>query len=227
MTILDESMKRALLICLIYFGFNPHFAVADSIEENLKKCLTGKYTATCKQNLLTSEQKVQVANAQRAENLRKCLTGKYQFTCNVDALTDNQKQQVATARREVAKRSTTLRGDSLYAPAETQRGSDSVNSGYIGAHSSSYIMNMGGGDMMNLTTGEYIMDMGGGDMMNLTTGDYIMDMGGGDKMNLGTGDYIMNMGGGDMMNLGTGDYLMNMGGGDVLNLGTGEYITNF
>jgi len=29
---------------------------------------------------------------------------------------------------------------------------------------------MGGGDKMNLGTGDYIMDMGGGDMMNLATG---------------------------------------------------------
>ena len=75
---------------------------------------------------------------------------------------------------------------------------------------STFNQNYGGGDKMNLNTGDYLMDMGGGDLMNLNTGDYLMDMGGGDKMNLNTGDYLMDMGGGDLMNLDTGDYLMDM-----------------
>ena len=220
-------MKRLFLICLLYFCVSHQPALADSIEDNLRTCLSGKWETLCKQHLLTAEQKVQVANAQRAENLKTCLTGKWETLCDIGRLTSAQRQQVAVAREEIARRQTKPTGGSIYAPVKTQRSSGSFNAGYVGSSSSSYIMNMGGGDMMNLTTGEYIMDMGGGDMMNLTTGDYIMDMGGGDKMNLGTGDYIMNMGGGDMMNLGTGDYLMNMGGGDMLNLGTGEYITNF
>ena len=37
-------------------------------------------------------------------------------------------------------------------------------------------------------TGDYIMEVGGGDRMNLGTGDYIMNLGGGKFLNLGTGD---------------------------------------
>ncbi len=90
---------------------------------------------------------------------------------------------------------------------------------YLNLRSGDYIMSMGGGDSMNLTTGQYIMNMGGGDSMNLTTGAYIMDMGGGDKLDTSNGDYIMNMGGGDSMNLTTGAYIMDMGGGDKMVIG--------
>ena len=138
--------------------------------------------------LITTGLSAQVVLGQDYEkNLKTCLTGKYESLCNENNLTSLQRKQIEVARTEVSKR---------------RRSSSSFG----GVSRSSTLMNMGGGDKMNLSTGEYIMDLGGGDQMNLSTGDYIMDMGGGDKMNLGTGDYIMNMGGGVMMNLSTGEY---------------------
>ena len=37
-------------------------------------------------------------------------------------------------------------------------------------------MSMGGGDKMNLTSGDYLMNIGGGDLMNLSTGDITWDI---------------------------------------------------
>tara|TARA_B100001057_G_scaffold403905_1_gene416333 strand:- start:271 stop:525 length:255 start_codon:yes stop_codon:yes gene_type:complete len=65
----------------------------------------------------------------------------------------------------------------------------------------------------NLFAQDTWMEMGGGDKMNLDTGEYYMDMGG-DKMNLDTGEYYMDMGDGDMMNLDTGEYHINFGDTD-------------
>jgi hypothetical protein len=75
------------------------------------------------------------------------------------------------------------------------------------------------GESFQISNGDYIMNMGGGNYLNLRSGDYIMSVGGGDSMNLRTGDYIMNMGGGDSMNLRTGAYIMDMGGGDKMVIG--------
>jgi len=139
--------------------------------------------------------------------LKTCISGKYPTLCDKSLLTPEQLSQVHNAEKLINKKSVSS--------------STNSSSGYV-----SYL-NLGGGDQLNLTTGNIILDMGGGDKMNLGTGEYIMSLGGGDMMNLSTGDYIMDMGGGDKMNLGTGDYLMNLGGGDMMNLGTGELIMSF
>jgi len=138
--------------------------------ENLRRCLTGRNAILCNEGLLTPPQRTQVRNAQAAENLRRCLTGRNAILCNASLLTENQRHQVAVAQAELLKRVPALR---------------------VGSVPSQSLIDLGGGDMMNLSTGEYIMDMGGGDKMNLGTGDYYMNMGEGDMMNLSTGEYII------------------------------------
>ena len=137
-------------------------------------------------------------------NLETCLSGKYTSLCNKSLLTTDQLTQVQNAEKFIDKKQ--------------------VSSAIYSSSSNMSYLNVGGGDVINLTTGDYIMDFGGGDKMNLSTGEYLMNMGEGDMMNLTTGDYMMDMGGGDKMNLGTGEYLMSIGGGDMMNLSTGELM---
>ena len=108
-----------------------------------------------------------------SNNLETCVSGKYPTLCKKNLLTSEQLVQVENAKILFDKNKNNVL---------------STQSSALGATS---YLNMGGGDMMNLDTGNYIMSMGGGDMMNLGTGDYLMSMGGGDMINLNTGGLIM------------------------------------
>jgi len=185
-----EGTLLKIFLKFFFIVFAVCFYPNVSLSNNLETCVSGKYPTLCKKNLLTSEQLVQVENAERADNLKTCVSGKYPTLCKKNLLTSEQLVQVENAKFLFDKNKNNVL---------------STQSSALGATS---YLNMGGGDMMKLDTGDYIMSMGGGDMMNLGTGDYIMSMGGGDMMNLGTGEYLMNMGGGDMMNLSTGGLIM-------------------
>ena len=184
------GIKKIIVGLTLSLLFGNGVVVAS--DKNLKTCLTGRYPSLCKLHLLTAQQKIQVDHAVRADNLKTCLTGRYSSLCKDHLLTAQQRIQV---------------GNAAQAASKLKIHKEGVAVSYGGVSSS---MSMGGGDQMNLTTGEYIMSMGGGDQMNLTTGDYIMNMGGGDKMNLSTGEYLMDMGGGDMMNLSTGEFTISL-----------------
>ena len=132
--------------------------------DNLKTCLDGRYPSLCKRNLLTDAQRTQAANTEGAENVKTCLTGRYPSLCKQNLLTEQQERQMVVAQVELARRASAI---------------------YPGGSSTRYIMDLGGGDRLNLSTGEYIMHLGNGDRMNLNTGDYIMSLGGGDAINLG------------------------------------------
>ena len=74
---------------------------AKSKEElvNLKTCLDGNYPASCKHNLLTPEEAVQVNAAERSVNLKTCLDGNYPASCKHNLLTPEEAVQVSAAER--------------------------------------------------------------------------------------------------------------------------------
>ena len=99
-----------------------------------------------------------------SENLKTCLSGKYPSLCKEELLTAKQKNMVE-------------RASDNYIKINKHQKSSAGTLSKIHNPTIGFTMDMGGGDKMNLSTGEYIMDMGGGDKMNLSTGEYIMDMG--------------------------------------------------
>ncbi len=80
-----------------------------SQQENLRTCLTGKFRALCRYDLLTPEERAQVRTAELRENLAVCLTGRFRALCNYAELTA---EQVVSVRRaeEAENRSTCLSG---------------------------------------------------------------------------------------------------------------------
>ena len=76
---------------------------AKSKEElsNLKTCLDGNYPASCKHNLLTPEEVIQVSAAERRVNLKTCLDGNYPASCKHNLLTPEEVIQVSAAERRV------------------------------------------------------------------------------------------------------------------------------
>ena len=65
--------------------------------ENLRMCLSGNYPLSCKHELLSPAESVQVAEAEQRVNLRTCLSGNYPLSCKHDLLTEAEKIQVAKA----------------------------------------------------------------------------------------------------------------------------------
>jgi len=71
----------------------------QSREQNLQTCLSGKYPALCRHDLLSTEERIQVRSAELRENLKICLTGKYPALCNHADLTPSQAVAVKEVER--------------------------------------------------------------------------------------------------------------------------------
>jgi len=55
-------------------------------RENLKTCLSGRYPALCKRELLSTNERAEVDAAERGENLKTCLSGRYPALCKRELL---------------------------------------------------------------------------------------------------------------------------------------------
>lgn len=111
------------------------------------------------------------SSAQLEDNLKTCLDGRYPALCKHSLLTGQQQVQVRNA--EQFKKTSTFAnlGEGVFSNLEDYRNLEDSSLGTV-----NFIMNMGGGDQMNLSAGEYIMNMGGGMMMNLGTGDLTISL---------------------------------------------------
>ena len=66
-------------------------------RENLKTCLSGRYSSLCKHDLLSRAENSTVAEAERRENLKICLSGRYSSLCKHDLPSRAENSTVAEA----------------------------------------------------------------------------------------------------------------------------------
>lgn len=93
-------VRRLALAALLLSASHPLYAQQNPTrEQNLQTCLSGRYRALCRQDLLSPEERVQVRAAELRENLRICLTGRYPTLCNHSELTPEQAAALRAAER--------------------------------------------------------------------------------------------------------------------------------
>lgn len=76
-------------------------APASRDTKNFSVCASGQYPSLCNYALLTEDEKVQVATAERRVNFQTCASGNYPSLCKQSLLTPEQATQVAAAERRV------------------------------------------------------------------------------------------------------------------------------
>lgn len=76
-------------------------APASRDAKNFSVCASGQYPSLCNYALLTPDEKVQVAAAERRVNFQTCASGNYPSLCKRSLLTPEEATQVAAAERRV------------------------------------------------------------------------------------------------------------------------------
>jgi peptidoglycan hydrolase-like protein with peptidoglycan-binding domain len=76
-------------------------APASRDAKNFSVCGSGQYPSLCNYALLTPDEKVQVAAAERRVNFQTCASGNYPSLCKRSLLTPEETTQVAAAERRV------------------------------------------------------------------------------------------------------------------------------
>jgi peptidoglycan hydrolase-like protein with peptidoglycan-binding domain len=76
-------------------------ASASTHAKNISVCFSGKYPSICNYALLTPDEKLQVATAERRVNFQTCASGSYPSLCKRSLLTPEEATQVAAAERRV------------------------------------------------------------------------------------------------------------------------------
>ena len=76
-------------------------APASRDAKNFGVCVSGQYPSLCNYALLTPDEKVQVAVAERRVNFQTCASGNYPSLCKRSLLTPEEATQVAAAERRV------------------------------------------------------------------------------------------------------------------------------
>lgn len=76
-------------------------APASRDAKNFRVCASGQYPSLCNYALLTPDEKVQVAAAERRVNFQTCASGNYPSLCKRSLLTPEEATQVAAAERRV------------------------------------------------------------------------------------------------------------------------------
>src|SRR3546814_4780788 len=71
---------------------------------NFQRCISGQYTSLCNHSLLTSDETVQVAGAERRVNFQRCISGQYPSLCKHSLLTPDEAARVADAERRAGNR---------------------------------------------------------------------------------------------------------------------------
>jgi hypothetical protein len=79
--------------------FSGTLVAQTNATSNLATCLTGRYPALCNHDLLTFEQRRQVAAAETRENLSMCMTGNYPALCDHSKLSPSEAASVFSAER--------------------------------------------------------------------------------------------------------------------------------
>lgn len=74
---------------------------ASRDTKNFSVCASGQYPSLCNYALLTPDEKVQVAAAERRVNFQTCASGNYPSLCKRSLLTPEEATQVAAAERRV------------------------------------------------------------------------------------------------------------------------------
>lgn len=74
---------------------------AGGDSKNFNVCVSGQYPSLCNYALLTPDEKVQVAAAERRVNFQTCASGNYPSLCKRSLLTPEEATQVAAAERRV------------------------------------------------------------------------------------------------------------------------------
>ena len=92
-------MTVVFVVAALTFVTPQRSDAQQSTEQNLQTCLSGKYPALCRHDLLSPEERVRVRSAELRENLGVCLTGKYPALCNHSELTAEQAAAVSAAER--------------------------------------------------------------------------------------------------------------------------------
>lgn len=72
---------------------------ASGDAKNFSVCISGQYPSLCNHALLTANEKVQVAAAERRANFQTCASGSYPSLCKRSLLTPEEATQVAAAER--------------------------------------------------------------------------------------------------------------------------------
>lgn len=67
--------------------------------KNFRVCVSGRYPSLCNHALLSPDEKVQVAAAEKRVNLQTCVSGNYPSLCKRSLLTPDEATQVAAAER--------------------------------------------------------------------------------------------------------------------------------
>ncbi len=76
-------------------------APASRDAKNFSVCASGQYPSLCNYALLTPDEKVQVAVAERRVNFQTCVSGNYPSLCKRSLLTPEEATQVVAAERRV------------------------------------------------------------------------------------------------------------------------------
>ncbi len=76
-------------------------APASRDSKNFSVCASGQYPSLCNYALLTPDEKVQVAAAERRINFQTCASGNYPSLCKRSLLTPEEATRVAAAERRV------------------------------------------------------------------------------------------------------------------------------
>lgn len=76
-------------------------APASRDAKNFSVCASGQYPSLCNYALLTPDEKVQVAAAERRVNFHTCVSGNYPSLCKRSLLTPEEATQVTAAERRV------------------------------------------------------------------------------------------------------------------------------
>lgn len=93
------TRTTALVVAVMALWPVQQISAQQSQEQNLQTCLSGKYPAMCRHDLLSAEERTQVTAAELRENFRVCLLGKYPALCDHAALTSAQAVAVREAER--------------------------------------------------------------------------------------------------------------------------------
>ncbi|QBY56177.1 hypothetical protein [Cupriavidus oxalaticus] len=92
-----KDLLAMLLGLFLALPFQANAQMQVTADRNLQICLTGKYPSLCNHDLLTSEQRIDVHQAELAANFHRCQQGKFPSLCRHDLLTPEQSKNVADA----------------------------------------------------------------------------------------------------------------------------------
>lgn len=94
---------RVFIACVAMAGFllaeAAIVADAQTSEQNLQTCLSGRYPSLCNRDALNAEQLKETLAAEIRENLKTCMIGRYPTLCDHSKLTTEQLKAVQESER--------------------------------------------------------------------------------------------------------------------------------